>query len=156
MGSFANTGSNSANGVVHDFRVQDVITLTARLAQLLAEEVDLLGDMKVKKIEALQSEKQFITNALEAQKKLIDRHPHLAETIPSTDRKDLEEVVRVFEDILHENHRKLLLAKEVNHKIVQAITAVVKENTQSRVYNGNGFAGAAAFNTLSVTLNQTI
>jgi len=155
MGSFANTGSNSSE-VVHDFRVQDVITLTARLAQLLAEEVDLLGDMKVKKIEALQSEKQFITNALEAQRKLLDRHPHLSETIPSTDRKDLEEVVRVFEDILAENHRKLLLAKEVNHKIVQAITAVVKETTQSRVYNGSGFTGAANFNTLSVTLNQTI
>ncbi len=141
---------------VHDFRVHDVITITARLAQLLAEEVDLLGDMKVKKIEALQNEKNFLTNALEAQKKLIDRHPHLMETIPSTDRKDLAEIASVFEDILAENHRKLLLAKEVNHKIVQAITDVVKETTQSRTYNGGGFTGAASFNTLSVTLNQTI
>ncbi len=139
-----------------NFKMQDVITLTARLAQLLAEEVDLLGDMKVKKIEALQQEKIFLTNALDAQRKLIERHPYMMDTIPSRDKKDLEEVAAVFENILEENHRKLLMAKEINHKVVQAITDVVKETTQSRTYNGNGFAGMAAFNTLSVTLNKTI
>ena len=139
-----------------DFRIQDVVMLTARLAQLLAEEVDLLGDMKVKKIEALQQEKIFLTNALEAQRKLIDRHPYIMDTIPSRDKKDLEDVAAVFQNILEENHRKLLLAKEINHKIVQAITEVVKETTQSRTYNGSGSTGTASFNTLSVTLNKTI
>lgn len=137
-------------------KIQDVITLTARLAQLLAEEVDLLSDMKVSKIEALQQEKLFLVSALEAQRKLVDKNPHLLETIPSQDKKDLEEVVDVFRDILAENHRKLLLAKEVNHKIVEAITAVVKESSQSRVYDGKGVTGNAAFETLSVTLNKTI
>ncbi|MEQ1789111.1 MAG: hypothetical protein ABL857_01575 [Rickettsiales bacterium] len=138
------------------FKAQDVVMLTARLAQLLAEEVDLLGDMKVKKIEALQKEKVFLTNALEAQRKLIERHPYMKDTIPSRDKKDLEDVAAVFQNILEENHRKLLLAKEINHKIVQAITDVVKETTQSRTYNGNGYTGMAAFNTLSITLNKTI
>lgn len=137
-------------------KVQDVITLTARLAQLLAEEVDLLNEMQVPKIEALQQEKLFLVGALDAQKKLIDKHPHILETIPSQDKKDLQEVVEVFNDILAENHRKLLLAKEVNHKIVQAITAVVKESTQSKVYDGKGYTGAAPFETVSVTLNKTI
>ncbi len=147
----------SGNTETPDFRAQDVVMLTARLAQLLAEEVDLLGEMKVKQIEALQKEKIFLTNALEAQRKLIDRHPYIIDTIPSRDKKDLEEVAAVFQGILDENHRKLLLAKEINHKIVQAITEVVKETTQSRTYNGSGYTGmAAAFNTMSVTLNKTI
>lgn len=137
-------------------KIQDVITLTARLAQLLAEEVDLLGDMKVSQIEALQQEKLFLVSALEAQRKLVDRHPHLLETIPSQDKKDLEEVVEVFNNILEENHRKLLMAKEVNHKIVEAITAVVKENSQSHVYGMKGTANNVPFETLSVTLNKTI
>ncbi|MBY0406161.1 MAG: hypothetical protein K2Q01_00590, partial [Rickettsiales bacterium] len=137
-------------------KIQDVITLTARLAQLLAEEVDLLSEMKVSRIEALQQEKIFLTNALEAQRKLVERHPHLLETIPSQDKKDLEEVVEVFNSILEENHRKLLTAKEVNHKIVEAITAVVKENTQSQNYSINGKTSGKAFDTLSVTLNKTI
>lgn len=136
--------------------VRAIITVTARLAQLLAEEVDLLSDMKVSKIEALQNEKIFLTNALEAQKKLINKYPHLTETIPSRDRHDLEEVVAVFNDILEQNHRKLLLAKEVNHKIVEAITSVVKEHSLSKTYDGNGITGMAPYETLSVTLNKTI
>jgi len=153
---YKEASSNVLNSDLPDFRIQDVITVTARLAQLLAEEVDLLSEMKVSKIAALQQEKIFLTNALEAQRKQIDRYPHLRETIPSQDRKDMEEIAEVFQNILEENHRKLLLAKEVNHKVVQAITDVVKETTQSRTYNGSGYTGVAAFNTLSVTLNKTI
>lgn len=136
--------------------IQDVITLTARLAQLMAEEVDLLASLKVSKIEALQQEKLFLINALEAQRKLADKHPDLGETIPSQDKKDLQEVVEIFNTILEENHRKLLVAKEVNHRIVTAITDVVKENTARRSYDGKGFSGAAPFDTLSVTLDKTI
>ena len=136
--------------------IQDVITLTARLAQLLAEEVDLLSDMKVSKIEALQQEKLFLVNALDAQRRLVSKHPQMIDSIPSRDKKDLEEVVEVFNTILEENHRKLLLAREVNHKIVEAITSVVRENTQSKVYDGKGITGSAPFETLSVTLNKHV
>ncbi len=145
-----------AAGSVPPLKVRDTITLTARLAQLLAEEVDLLTEMKVARIEALQKEKIFITSALEAQRKLIDRHPYLLETIPSQDKKDLEEVVEVFNGLLEENHRKLLIAKEINHKIVQAITAVVKEQSMSHVYDGKGLTTSQSGMTLSVTLNKTI
>ena len=139
-----------------DLDVRTIITVTARLAQLLAEEVDLLGDMKVSKIEALQQEKLFLVAALDAQRKVMEKHPIMAETIPSQDKKDLQEVVEVFNNILEENHRELLLAKEINHKIVQAITSVVKDSTQRRGYDDQGLTGIAPFETLSVTLNQTI
>ena len=142
-------GSTSVN-------IHDVIKLTARLAELLAEEVDLLSDMKVAKIESLQQEKMFLANALDAQRKLVDQHPTALETIPSQDKRDLEEVVEVFNAILEENHRKILMAKEVNNKIVQAITAVVKENTKRRTYNVKGVTGTNPYDTLSVTLNKKI
>ena len=112
-------------------KVQDVITLTARLAQLLAEEVDLLGAMKVAKIEALQAEKLFLVGALDAHRKLIDRqNPHLlSETIPSQDRGDLREVVSVFQRYSRrEPPGSCCWPGEVNYKIVQAITHVVKQN----------------------------
>jgi len=139
-----------------EVKIQDVIALTARLAQLLAEEVDLLGDMKVSKIEALQQEKLFLVGALDVQRRMLDKHPHLLDAIPSQEKLHLKEVVEVFNRILKENHRKLLLAKEVNHKIVQAITDVVRQSTRSRVYNGKGSTPAGAFGTLSVTLNRMI
>lgn len=136
--------------------MNDVITLTARLAQIMAEEVDLLSEMKISKIDALQQEKLFITGALEAQRKIMDRHPELSESIPSQDKRDLQEVIDVFNTILEENNRKLLLAKEVNHKIVRAITDVVKEHTISKAYNGHGISGMSPFQTLSVTLDKTV
>ncbi|MDX1974757.1 MAG: hypothetical protein SFT92_03680 [Rickettsiales bacterium] len=156
MTADAIVSEKAATSYTPQINVRDVINLTARLAQLLAEEVDLLGDMKVKKIEALQQEKHFLINALNTQRKLLDKHPQLVDTIPSQDSKDLEDVVNLFNDILQENHRKLLLAKEVNHKIVQAITEVVKEGTLSKVYDGSGINAVAPYETLSVTLNQTI
>jgi hypothetical protein len=140
----------------HELRIQDVITLTARLAQLLAEEADLLGNMKMKEIEKLQHEKIFITNALEAQRKLIDKHPHLIETIPAQDKNDLQRVVDVFNNILEENHRKLLLAKEVNHKIVGAIKEVVRDQTSNKTYNGGGMTHYASYQTMSVTLDSKV
>lgn len=139
-----------------ELKVKDVIALTARLAQLLAEEVDLLSEMKVSKIEALQQEKLFLVSALDAQRKLIDQNPHVLETIPSQDKSDLEDVVEVFKEILAENHRKLLLAKKVNGQIVEAVTSVVKESSKSKTYGSRGQTGAAAYDTISITLNKTI
>lgn len=139
-----------------NFKSQDMITVSARLAQILAEEVDLLKEMKISKIEALQSEKIFLTNALDAQRKMLEKHPHIRETIPSNDKHDMQEVFSLLEDISQENHRQLLLAREVNHQVVRAIKDVVAENTQSRTYNGAGFTGTAAFSTLSVTLDKVI
>lgn len=140
----------------HQLKIQDVITLTARLAQLLAEEADLLGNMKIKEIEKLQNEKIFLTNAIDAQRKMIEKSPHMVETIPSKDCHDMEALVEVFNNILAENHRKLLLAKEVNHKIVNAIKDVVKEHTVSKNYGGDGVSRYAPFETMSITLDKVI
>lgn len=136
--------------------MQDVMTLTARLAQLLAEEADLLGAMKLKEVEKLQNEKIILTNALEANRKLLDKNPHLSETIPSRDKEDMKRLVEVFNNILEENHRKLLLAKEVNHKIVGAIKEVVKDHTVSKTYSNDGITHHAPFETMSVTLDKVV
>lgn len=135
--------------------VQEVITLTARLAQLLAEEVDLLGAAKISKIDELQKEKQYLITALENHRRQLDKHPHLVETIPSRDKKDLEAVVQVFQNILEENHRKLLVAREVNKNIVRVITEVVRDSSVSHVYDGQGHVGGMGNEALSITLNHT-
>jgi len=140
----------------HELRIQDVMTLTSRLAQLLAEEADLLALMKLKEVEKLQHEKIFITNALEAQRRLLDKYPYLAEKIPSQDKEDLKRIVDVFNNILAENHRRLLLAKEVNHKIVGAIKEVVRDHTTSKTYSNDGVTHYASYQTMSVTLDSRV
>jgi hypothetical protein len=139
-----------------NINARDIITLTARLAQVLAEEVDLLKAGKVKPIEGLQEEKLFIIDALDTYKKLLNRHPELSDTIPSRDKKDLEAMVEVFNDVLEENHRRLQMAKEVNQQVVKAIREVVTEHAETPYYNTNGTRHIAPYERMSVTLNQTV
>lgn len=146
---------SEVRGVPEKLNSADIITVTARLAQVLAEEVDLLGQMKMGQIADLQKEKLFLTNTLEAYRKMVLKHPHLIETIPSQDRDDLRGVVQVFEDILAENHRRLQIAREVNMRVVQAVTEVVRDSSMSSVYDSGGVRGQMGGATISVTLNQT-
>jgi hypothetical protein len=131
--------------VPETINARDIATLTARLAQVLAEEVD-----------HLQEEKKFLTNALDAHKKMIARHPHLMDTIPSQDKSDLQGIVAVFEDILEENHRRLRMARDVNRKVVETVSQVVREASTSPVYSAAGQQGGMGNLALSVTLNQTV
>ncbi len=139
-----------------EFRLKDVANLTARLAQVMAEEVDHLNAMEVSKIEALQTEKQFLINALEAQKKIFARNPDIFDTIPSQDKDEFRGLAGVFNDILKENHRKLQVAREVNAQVVKAITRVVKDHASSRYYDMSGMKSLARGEVLSVTLNKTV
>ena len=135
---------------------KDICTLTARLAQVLAEEVDLLNDMKLQDVEKLQEEKLFLLDALESYKKIVKRQPELSESIPSQDKQDLKDVVHVFEDILQQNHRKLQMAKEVNEQVVKAIRDVVTEKAQTPYYGNSGIVGTTSFENSSVTLNEQV
>lgn len=130
--------------------------MTARLAQILAEEVDLLQAMNVSKIGDLQEEKLYLVSALEARKKLIQKNPHLIKNITSGQREELRKVYGVFDRVMQENYRKLQLAKQVNQKIIDIIRQVARDATMSGVYNGFGQAYAFAHNTLSLTLNKRI
>lgn len=135
---------------------KDISLMTARLAQILAEEVDLLKEAKVRDIEKLQQEKIFLIDALETQKKLIQQRPELVDTIPSRDKHDLQKVADLFEDILKENHMRLRMAKEVNEQIVAAITESVSERSRTPYYGRNGMTGTAVFERNSVSLNEKI
>jgi flagellar biosynthesis/type III secretory pathway chaperone len=136
--------------------VPDIITVTARLAQIMAEEVDYLTTMRVAKIDGLQKEKLFLVNALETQKKYFAKHPELIERMTLQDRDDLRAVVEVFTSVAQENHRRLLMAKQVNHKIVEAITEVVKDASHSQGYNDKGLSAAGQSGSISVTLNKKV
>lgn len=137
-------------------RIPDVITLTARLAQLLAEEADLLEAMNIKRVGELQKEKLMLVSALDALKKQIAKQPELLEEITDEERDDLVQVVRVFNEILEENYRRLSRARAVNQRVVQAITQAVQEATRGDVYDRKGEAGKPVIQTVSMTVNEKV
>lgn len=137
-------------------RAEDIITLTARLAQVLAEEADYLEKMQVSKIAALQKEKVMLTNALALIKKQLPKERAFMDSIDPQEAESLREVIMVFNEILEENYQRLNMARLVNQRVVEAITDVVKEQTRQDAYDGKGQVGNAATESVSISLNEKI
>jgi flagellar biosynthesis/type III secretory pathway chaperone len=137
-------------------KLPDMIAIVARLAQLLAEEVDCLDEMRITDIEALQEEKRRLGRTLELMKREVDRRPELQETFAAEDVEVFHDVSAIFDEVLQENHRKLLVAKEINFRVVQAISDVVKEEAVRHGYNQRGKTGAMRDVAASISLNKTI
>lgn len=137
-------------------KVGDVIALTARLAQILAEEADHLESMKISKVADLQHEKIMLTNALDVIKKQVAKHPQLLAEMDEQDREDLTQVITVFHQILEENYKRLNMARAVNQRIVEAITDVVRDQSLKDSYDHKGQSQKPVTQSLSVTLNEKI
>lgn len=136
--------------------VPALVTVTARLAQIMAEEVDFLEDMKISSIADLQPEKLRLTVLLDKQKHMIERHPELLANLTPEDKEKLHNVAKIFVSVLGENHKRLLLAKEVNLCVVKAIKEVVTDSSTNRYYSGSGEHEIWQPDSISVTLNKTV
>lgn len=134
----------------------DIIAMVARLAQVLAEEADLLEEMKIPELEKLQPEKIRLTTALDRQRQLLHKNPDLLSAVSAEERAEFKGVSEIFEVIMKENHRRLLMAREINLKVVQAITEVVAENNGNKIYNAGGGSELPRPASISVTLNKTV
>ncbi len=139
----------------HDLNMSNIMALTARLAQVLAEEADLLAAMKVKDIEPLQKEKIWLTKAMELQVKRMRKYPHLLEKITDEEREEFAELVEIFNEVRAENYRRIMAAKEVNQKVVEAIAEVVNEHCKKGIYTESGDEDYQK-DALSVTVNEKV
>lgn len=137
-------------------RVEDIITLTARLAQVLAAEADFLEKMQVGKIADLQKEKIMLTNALALIKKQLPQDESFLSTLEAEQVQSLKEVITVFNVILEENYTRLNTARMVNQRVVEAVTEVVREHTQQDAYDDKGKMNSAASESMPISLNKKI
>jgi flagellar biosynthesis/type III secretory pathway chaperone len=137
--------------------VTKTIQLVARLAQIMAEEVDLLSKMKVGDIAPLQMEKFKLVEALNEQKNRLAANPAFIGSISAQEREDLRKMMEIFENISQENYRKLLMARSVNERVVEAIHQAVKEEMSTGLYTDAGNSHISRNDPIpSVTLNRTV
>ncbi|MAR56073.1 MAG: hypothetical protein CMM93_02725 [Rickettsiales bacterium] len=141
---------------IQHITVEDMIALTARLAQILAKEADLLEEMKVGEIGGLQKEKVALTNALESVKKQFAKHPELLDEIDEEQADRLREVVLLFNQICEENYRRLQAARRVNQELVGVISSIIKEESTKDVYNKKGVANQLKHDSVSLSLNESV
>ena len=138
-----------------DVNIPDIISLTAQLAQVLAEEADLLQEMRISEIAPLQQKKTTLTRALEIYKRMIEKDPTAIADADDDEREDLRTVLEVFDAVLHETYRRLLVARDVNQCVVEAIAGAVGEQSKNRVYDEKGSTEQDG-RVLSVTLDKKI
>lgn len=136
--------------------VGEMIEVTARLTDLLNQEVVLLEQMQVTRAGELQQEKMALTQVLEAQKKLIDAQPELIDAVPDAERDQLRHVVETFHTALQRNVRLVAVAKAVNQRVVQAVFDTLAEQQSTGAYTKAGMTASAPKGGVSISLNQQI
>jgi hypothetical protein len=135
---------------------EDIISLTARLAQVLAQEADYLEQMQVEKIAPLQEEKVLLTNALALIRKQLPEDGSFLASLDADEAARLREVITVFQAICEENYNRLNMARMVNQRIVEAVTEVVRDKTHPEAYDGKGNAGHGAQEGTALSLDKRI
>ena len=68
---------------------------------------------------------------------------------------ELAQIIEIFQSVMKENHRRLLIAREVNRKVVEAISDAVSEANQHQVYDNTG-APEMSQSAIAVSLNKQI
>lgn len=112
--------------------------LISRLAQVLAKEADMLDAMNISGLSDLQEEKLALVEALEKQKTLLNRRSQLLDALTSEQRDELEELIGVFNTVMEENYKRLLVAKEVNAHVVQVVKDMANEQARQSFYTETG------------------
>ncbi len=138
----------------HDVDVYELITVTARLKELLSRETEHLKRMEVKELAKLSDEKQKLTKIMESYQRLIAQRPELVQALDADSRAELAELTDDFARVVSENMQRTAVARAVNQRVVQAIMEVVTENQHAGTYNRSGYTGVPTNMSVSFNLNQ--
>ncbi len=144
---------------VHNFDalpIGEMIDVTARLTELLNEEIAYLDAMQIVRAGELQPEKIALTQVLEAQKKLIDTQPELLEQISDAERLELRETILDFNTALQRNVALVAVAKAVNQRVVTAVLDTLAEQQSTGAYTKLGVTASSPQGGMSISLNQQI
>jgi flagellar biosynthesis/type III secretory pathway chaperone len=104
-----------------------LIDIASRLITLLGQETQLLRQMKIKDIAALQVEKLALTRAYEARTRDLNEHSGDLDAVDQAIRDELRATVNRFEDAAKANAIAVHAAQEANQRLMQAIVDIVSE-----------------------------
>lgn len=137
-----------------DVDIYELITVTARLKELLSRETEHLKRMEVKEMAKLADEKQKLTKIMENYQRLIHQRPELVLALDADSREELGQLTQEFTRVVSENLQRTAVARAVNMRVAQAIMEVVTENQHAGTYNRNGSAALPSNLSVSFNLNQ--
>ncbi len=134
--------------------IDEMMDVTARLADLLEEETRCLRAMEMDALAKLHEKKLELTLMLEGYQKLLKSKPDL---LKGADAEKLDEFARLSEDlteVLEENFRRTAVARAVNQRVMQTIVDTISEHHRPATYNRYGTNHVQADMPMPLNLNQ--
>ena len=141
-------------------RVNDLIVLTNRLADLLARENEALGNRKYSEINEILDEKVTLGRVYESRIMGLTDDPVALEQVDSELRDRLRSLGEKVNGLIEENAELLKIGIEANRRVVDMIAEAVKASVPSAgTYSANGAAGVeqhAASKNVAITVDHTL
>ncbi len=133
--------------------IDELMDVTAKLADILEEETRCLRAMEIEALAKLHAKKVELTLMLEMYQKMIKQNPAL---LKKTDAAKLEEFAALSDDltlVVEENFRRTAVARAVNQRVMQTIIETISEQHRPATYNRRGTAGGTKPQDIPMPLN---
>lgn len=136
------------------FNVDEMITITRRLTDILSEEAGLLKAMKLKDIGSLQEEKQKLSKQLDSMQRLLAADDSPVRTLDLDRKEELILLSEGLEDTIQEALYRSAIAQQANARVVQIFVEAMAETQRTGVYGNQGQAAGATGAPISLNLNE--
>lgn len=124
-----------------ELSLENIVKDTIELKEVLTKETELLRDSKLNEVKDLYSQKINLIARLEIQKELLEKNPEIIRNKPQ----EVVDSIRLLGDEMllaaRNNFHEVLKAKEVNKRVVEAISFVAaKDKNSAAGYDKNGIS----------------
>ena len=142
-------------GVPHgNMSIDELMEVTARLADILEEETRCLRDMKMDALAKLHTKKMELMLVIETYQKVLRDQPDF---LKKQNAGKVEEFMALSEDlteVVEENFRRTAVARAVNQRVMQTIVNTISEKQRPMTYNRYGSAMKKNDMPMPFNLNQ--
>lgn len=141
-------------------RVNDLIVITNRLADLLARENDALNNRKYSEINEILDEKVTLGRVYESRIMGLTDDPAALKQVDRDLREQLHGLGEKVNELIEKNAQLLKIGIEANRRVVNMIAEAVKASVPSAgTYSANGETGVeqhAASKNVAITVDHTL
>lgn len=137
---------------------RQIIRIIEDLTALMSEEVRLLRAMQVREFTALQDRKLALTEAYEAETRTLREDAVFAASLAPRIRSELLDLLERLHSVMDDNATAILAAREMNHRVAQAIVAAVQEQKpENGIYSAAGaLSSSKAAPPVSLQIDQSL
>ena len=142
-------------------RVNDLIVITGRLAQLLERENDALLNKRSQELNEILDEKVTLGRVYETRIMGLTEEPEMLKEVDPELRERLQGIGHKVNDLIEKNAKLLKVAIEANRRVVNMIAEAVKASVPSAgTYSRTGATGTqdhhAAPRNVAISIDQTL